>query len=214
MSEQPTTLTTSANRPAPEQVAPHEKEPLFPIAKSWKIASGVAGVMVLLALIGVALTSNNSSAASAYWVSLVPIYGMLCVATAWARARVGERFNRALVARQVFHWLGVAVALVLDFVIRGTGQETSNVAGLNALLLLALGSYLAGIHLDWFFVPVGVLLCLAAILVSKAEQYLWLTLIACVLGFAALFVVRWLLVKAQARKAATGAVTGPQPAGS
>ena len=31
MSEQPTTLTTSANRPAPEQVGPHEKEPLFPI---------------------------------------------------------------------------------------------------------------------------------------------------------------------------------------
>ncbi len=45
---------------------------------------------------------------------------------------------------------------------------------MNALLLLALGCYLAGIHFEWLFCVIGVLLTLTLIVLLKAEQYLWL----------------------------------------
>src|SRR5262249_30872685 len=137
---------------------------LFPIHRSWQIATVVAVVMVLLALLGVGLTTSSSSAAPVYWISLVPVYGFLCIGTAWARSRHGGVFDRPMVLRQLLHWLGIGVALSLDFYIRGTGEESGMGAGLNALLLLALGCFLAGVHLDWLFAPVGVLLAVALII--------------------------------------------------
>jgi hypothetical protein len=176
--------------------APSAEPPLdslFPVPHSWKIASLVASAMVLLALVGVALSTTSSSAAQAYWIALVPVYGLLCLGIAWTRARQEGGTHRPEVIRQVLHWLGIGVALGLNFVVRGSGEETATATGLNALLLLALGCYLAGIHLEWMFVFVGLLLTAALIVVTKAQQYLWLIF---VVGFVAVIVmlaVHWLL---------------------
>src|SRR5262249_43489268 len=86
MNEQPFSKTSTSTS-APESVHAVERRPLFPVSKSWKIASVVAVIMVLLALLGIGLTTTNSAAAPIYWVSLVPIYGLLCVSLAWTRAR-------------------------------------------------------------------------------------------------------------------------------
>lgn len=141
--------------------------------------------MVVLALLGVGLATADVGFARDYWMALVPVYGLLCIFTAWKRARPGEQ----LVLRQLLHWAGIAGAVALDFSIRNTGLETQ-VSGLNALLLLALGCFLAGVHLDWLFVPVGLLLTLTLFLVAKADQYLWLLLVAAALPLAAWIVVR------------------------
>ena len=153
---------------------------------SWKIAGSAAAVMVVLALLGVGLATADVRFARDYWMALVPVYGLLCIFTAWKRARPGEQ----LVLRQLLHWAGIAGAVALDFSIRNTGLETQVASGLNALLLLALGCFLAGVHLDWLFVPVGLLLTLTLFLVAKADQYLWLLLVAAALPLAAWIVVR------------------------
>lgn len=147
----------------------------------------MALIMVVLALIGIGLATTNPRLARNYWMSLVPIYGVLCVVTAWRRSQqVGER----LVLRQVLHWLTIAGFVALDFTIRGTGVETQASAGLNALMLLALGCFLAGVHLDWSFMFVGALLTLTMFMAAKADQYLWLLLVAGALAIAALFAAR------------------------
>jgi len=147
---------------------------------SWRVAGSAAAIMVVLALLGVGLATADVRFARDYWMALVPVYGLLCVFTAWKRERPGDR----LVLRQLLHWGGIAGAVALDFSIRSTGLETQVASGLNALLLLALGCFLAGVHLDWLFVPVGLLLTLTLVLVAKADQYLWLLLVAAVLPLA------------------------------
>ncbi len=142
--------------------------------------------MVVLALLGVGLATAKPLLARNYWVSLVPIYGALCIVTAWRRSQQsGER----LVLRQVLHWLAIAGFVALDFSIRGAGVETQVSAGLNALTLLALGCLLAGVHLDWSFLFVGLLLTLTLFVAAKADQYLWLLFVAGALAIAALFAV-------------------------
>ena len=148
-----------------------------PSHPSWRVAGSAAAVMVVLALIGVGLATAAVGFARNYWMALVPVYGLLCVFTAWKRSRPGEQ----LVLRQLLHWTGIAGAVALDFSIRSSGEETQVASGLNALLLLALGCLLAGVHLDWLFVPVGLLLTLTLFLVAKADQYLWLLLVGAVL---------------------------------
>jgi hypothetical protein len=188
-------------------------QPLFPLARSWKIGSVVGAIMVLFALLGVALSSASNSAAPVYWVSLVPIYGVLCLGIAWARARQDGRPVGPEVIRQLLHWLGIGVALALDFAVRETQVETGKAAGLNALLLLALGCYLAGIHLEWIFTLVGVLLGLALIVVTKAEEYIWLIFLVGGLAVAALLAVQWFLGKARSDAPAPRSAPAPHPTG-
>jgi hypothetical protein len=168
--------------------------------RTWKIALVVAILMVALALLGVGLTTTNRAIAPTYWLSLVPVYGLLCVATAFARKRHGA--SGRLVLRQVFHWLGIAVAIGIDFSVRGTGEMTGEAAGFTALLLLAVGCFLAGVHLEWPFAIVGVLLATALLVVVKADQYLWLVVVVGVLAVAAMIWLMRLLARADVRTGA------------
>lgn len=148
---------------------------------SWKVTGTVALIMVLLALLGVGLATLSAPLARNYWMTLIPIYGVLCTVTAWGRSQQAGAAAGGLVLRQVLHWLGIGGAVLLDFAIRGTGTETQLSSGFNALLLLALGCFLAGVHLDWSFGLVGLLLALTLVFAAKAEQYLWLLFVAGVL---------------------------------
>jgi hypothetical protein len=143
--------------------------------QAWKVGAVAATIMVVLALLGVALTAAHMSVAPKYWIWLVPAYGVLCVLTAFLRARdQGRSFALASVAQQTFHWMVIGGALWLDFYIGGAAEETGVSVGIDALLLLTVGCMLAGVHLDWLFTFVGALLALTLFLVVKAEQYVWL----------------------------------------
>jgi hypothetical protein len=139
----------------------------------WRVGAVVAGIMVVLALIGVGLTTADPQGARRYWMWLVPAYGALCTGVAWVRARSDATHGRRAVVRQVLHWLVIWGAVLLDFRLNATGEETGAAVGLTALLLLAVGCFTAGVHLEPFFVLVGVLLTLTLVVVVKAVQYLW-----------------------------------------
>src|SRR5262249_60243709 len=102
--------------------------------------------------------------------------------------------------RPIWHWLGIGVALVVDFMIRGTGEESGLGAGLNAMLLLAVGCYLAGVHFEWLFAIVGGLLTLALIILMKTDQYLWLIFVIGGLAILAVFGLPKLLEKRYPKK--------------
>lgn len=177
MNDPATHPNTPATPVSGVSMAPRHKDAVL-FQSSWKSALGVAIAMVVLALLGVGLSTTNPSAARTYWVSLVPIYAALCVAVAWTRSRQGGSFTWTLVLRQVLHWLVIAVALGLDFYVRGTGQEASTASGLTALLLLSVGCFLAGVHLEWLFAVVGLLLAFTLVCVAKADQYMWVIFLA------------------------------------
>lgn len=147
---------------------------VFTFDASWKATGTIALIMVGLALLGVGLSTLSAPLARKYWMTLIPIYGVLCTITAWRRSQQAGAAGGRLVLRQVLHWLGIGGAVLIDFAIRGAGVESQQSAGFNALLLLALGCFLAGVHLDWSFGLVGLLLALTLVFAAKAEQYLWL----------------------------------------
>jgi hypothetical protein len=135
----------------------------------WTLVTATAVGMALLALVGVGLAMSNSNAAQSYWIALVPIFGVLCVLTAWYRG--GD--TRSTMLRQVLHWAGIGLAVGIDFAyIKKAGEQTAMAASLNSLLLLALGCYLAGVHMEWLFVLAGALLTLILVVVVIGEQYL------------------------------------------
>jgi len=151
--------------------------PTGTIGRYYRAGAAVAAVMVALALVGVGLSTANRPAALRYWVWLVPVYGLLSIVIAWLRSRQDRALGLGAVVRQVLHWLTIAAAVALDFWMSGTGEESAAAAGFDALLLLAVGCFLTGVHLDWLFAVVGALLALTLVCVVKADQYLWLAFV-------------------------------------
>jgi hypothetical protein len=197
MSDQSTEPTALATK---ELGGGGDQQSRYASARSWKLPSIVVVIMVALALVGVALTSSKNEWAHKYWMALVPVYGILCVATAWDRGRRDPGFRKPDVLSQIFHWLGIGVALWLDFFIRRSGEETLTAASDNALLLLALGCFLAGVHLEWLFAVVGALLMMALVIVVAAEQYVWLIFVVSGVVVAATLVVRRLAARSRKAK--------------
>jgi len=196
MSDQLTDQATATPAATPVgALARDDQHSRYASARSWKFPSVVVMIMIVLALVGVALTSSKSDLASRYWMALVPIYGVLCVATAWDRGRRDPGFRRPGVLSQIFHWLGIGAALWLSSFIRRSGEETVIAASDNALLLLALGCFLAGVHLEWLFAVAGALLMLALVIVVEAEQYVWLIFVVSGFVVAAILVVRRLFAR-------------------
>src|SRR4051812_7289773 len=100
--------TNAALAPKPTGAAPGNPVLAFPHA--WRRAVIVGIIMVLLALLGVGLTTAKSTAAQVYWTSMVPLYGALCVVTAYLSARRGQ-FDFTQVYLQAAHWLGIGLAV-------------------------------------------------------------------------------------------------------
>src|SRR5262245_41323743 len=59
----------------------------------------MAIAMVLLAMVGAAVTLADATWARTYWLTLVPIFGVMCTIAAWDDARALDR----MVVRQILH---------------------------------------------------------------------------------------------------------------
>jgi hypothetical protein len=159
---------------------------------AWRVTVGAAIIMVLLAMLGVGLILANSAVAGTYWIALVPLFGVLCVITAWTRAR-RDQSRLWLTARQGFHWLGIALAVGLDFFARAVREETDLATGLTALLLLAVGTFLAGVYVDWPLIVASLLLFATFVVIALFYEYVWLLLVLGALTLIAIAVAGWLV---------------------
>ena len=106
-----------------------------PDRASGNLSKYMAIVMVLLAMVGAAVTLADATWSRTYWLTLVPIFGLMCIIAAWNDTRALDR----MVVRQILHWLSVGLAIMLDFnFLRGRGEQTAAATGLSSLLILAL----------------------------------------------------------------------------
>ena len=105
--------------------------------------------MAVLALViaGVAYTNISHQPLVGFWEFLTVAMGALCVVTEWPK--VADRQARfQLILRQVLHW-GAILAAMNIMLLSGVQQLLpSPAAGLVLLMLLALGTFLAGLNLS------------------------------------------------------------------
>jgi hypothetical protein len=99
-----------------------------------------------LAIFGVAYSSFTGLAINGYWEFLAVATGLVCIATAWPTAPDRQtRFK--LIWTQAAHWVTILVAMNL-VLLHGVQQLLPiQATGLVLLLLLGMGTVLAGIHL-------------------------------------------------------------------
>ena len=151
-------------------------------------------IILALAIGGVAYTNISQRPLVGYWEFLAIVMGLLCVVTRWSELE-DKRDRVRLMWTQALHWLAVLVAMNI-MLFSGVQQLLPTLAtSLVLLILLALGTFVAGVHLLSLQVGfLGLALALAVPAISWIKQSaLFLILVAGVfcIGLAMAFWSYW-----------------------
>lgn len=159
---------------------------------AWLLRDLPYAAMLLFALGGLVLTSFRGAGTYYYWMALAPVYALICVASGWSSLETGgERFQLALT--QALHWLALLAAMWLMFLPQVRGIENDNATSLSLLILLGLGTFLAGVHARvWRICIVGAFLALSVPAVAWIQESAVLLLVVAVLGIAVVGGFWWL----------------------
>jgi hypothetical protein len=150
--------------------------------------------MLLLSFAGIAYTTFAQQSSALYWEILVPIFAVICIVTGWYPA-YDQRKHWRLLWTQILHWGAFLAAMQLMFMPGVQRIINTSANGLSLLILLALGTFVAGVHAgSWQISVVGIVLALGVPAIAWVEQSALLVLIA-VLALMALVVGVWLVVQ-------------------
>jgi hypothetical protein len=156
------------------------------------------GVVLVLTLIGVAYTSFTKRPTTAYWEFLVPVTGALCIWSGWRSARAKKEDFR-LIWTQVAHWLAFFAAMNLLLLPSVQKMVNADATGLAILLLLALGTFVAGVHIPaWEVCILGVVMALFVPAIAWIEEAALIVLLALIVLIGAGTMFWWIGSKRQA----------------
>jgi hypothetical protein len=159
----------------------------------------VGGGMLALAFVGIAASDVSGASSQTYWTILAIVFGLAAFGLLWLHAGADFPRSRQAVVMAV-HWLGVLAAVELVYLFIAAGRLTNADTGLLNGVVLALGTFLAGVHggawAGWRLVVIGAAIGLATAAVAYLEQYLWVLLGLALLALAAVFFVGRLRARA------------------
>jgi hypothetical protein len=157
---------------------------------TWRsIFDAVVGIaMLLLAFVGVGASDVSGAGSQVYWSLLAIGFGLASLAIDWVHHDDEFHWARSSI-RVVVHWIGVLAAIQLVYVFIASGRVANADVGLLNGTILALGTYLCGVHADWRLMVIGAALAFATASVAYLEQYLWVLFALAVLALAVTFLV-------------------------
>ncbi|HMQ91632.1 MAG TPA: hypothetical protein PKA33_04800 [Amaricoccus sp.] len=144
-------------------------------------------VLLALAFAGIAASDVSAAGTQSYWTLITLIFALASFAVDWQHSGPDFRGSRSAV-RLGLHWAGVFAAVQIVYFFIASGRLANADTGLVNGLILALGTFLCGVHVSWRLMVLGLALGLATGAVAYVEQYLWV-----LLGLALLAVVALLL---------------------
>ena len=167
----------------------------------WKVEFVLLCLMLLIAIVGMAVTQASVNGAWEYWLFAVFVFAGIGTFRDFKWARLTKKPIWKSMIKQVIHWSVLLVVMKALFWMEQYNAISRESASLAAILLLAMTSIHAGLHFHWTFAIVGVVLAVMAVVLGVLEQSMllsWLVVVPLVLGGAVLFFFR-------ARKVARGA---------
>jgi hypothetical protein len=150
------------------------------------IVEAVAGAVMLVAgFSAIAASDVSASGSRIYCTVLVVAFGAAALAAEWLYSGHTAMDTRTA-TRIVLHWFGVFVTIQLVYYFVASGRFANADTGLANGLILALGTFLAGVHGTWRLVVIGIALAVAAAAVAFVEEYLWVLFAVAILAIVAL----------------------------
>jgi hypothetical protein len=157
---------------------------------TWRsvVDAGLGIAMLAFGFLGIAALDDTGTGSQAYW-SLVTIgFGAAALVMEWIHADAKFEWGRGTL-RILLHWVGVLIAIQFAYLFIAEGRAAAQVPGLVNGAVLALGTYLCGVHSDWRLVVIGAALGFATAIVAVLSRYLWVLLLVAVLALVVTFLI-------------------------
>jgi hypothetical protein len=150
-------------------------------------------LVLILTLLGVAYTSFLKQPIMGYWDLLAPVIGFVCIGSGWPSAN-DKNARLQLICTQALHW--AAFLLVTNMMLLPNVQRILNASatGLAVLMLLALGTFTAGVHvLSWQVCLLGIImaLCVPAAAWIEASALIIVLILVAALGIGVVLWWHW-----------------------
>jgi hypothetical protein len=133
--------------------------------------------LIALSAIGIAVTDFSPRYGFWYWMAMVPIFGGFSLYSGWSKATSQGISVSTVLRTQLLHWIGLLVAIVIVFFLLRTGRINNIEAGIVALLMFAFATFLAGVHFDWRYMVVGIILGAAVVGAALVQEFIWMIMI-------------------------------------
>ncbi len=162
------------------------------IRRHKKIEEWTLILVVVVSLIGVAITNFDPIESYRYWLLTAVFYALAGMVISVSKQRRDQVLKMPLTNRlidQLILWCGVFFAVMSIYVIVKIGRINYEAAGFVVLLILGLGVFTDGIRFSWRFSMIGMLMMLSAVIAAYIVAYVWLILGGIVL---AVVVAYWL----------------------
>ncbi|MGD9545581.1 MAG: hypothetical protein AB7F41_16430 [Methylocystis sp.] len=115
-------------------------------------------VMLSTAVLGIGIVTFTGQPVALYWELLTPLYCAICIYVGWRHAHTTHERTR-LVWTQVLHWAAFLFGMWLIYSPPLRKLIDVNAAGLNLMVLLAVATFVAGVHAAaWQICVVGIIL--------------------------------------------------------
>lgn len=140
-------------------------------------------IMLSMAVLGIGLVTFTGEPVGFYWEILTLIYCALCIYVGWRNAPTQpERIK--LMWTQVLHWAAFLAAMWLIYTPTMRALVDVNATGLNLMVLLALGTFVAGVHAEaWQICVVGLILALfvpAMAIIQRSSLFIMVALLGAI----------------------------------
>jgi hypothetical protein len=186
---------TRANREAEAARADAVQKP---IPLRWLLHDSPFIAMLLLALAGLVFRLPVT-----YWIILTPIFGVISIVAGWAHFETRQA-RVALVYSLALNWCALMLAIYLLYNSGVQGVLNANANSLAMMILLALGTFVAGVQAKvWRICAVGAALFLAVPGLGWLDQSP-LLLTAATLVIIALGGLTWWVTQGQKAREAFG----------
>jgi hypothetical protein len=137
-------------------------------------------IMLSMAVLGIGLVTFTGEPIGLYWEILTIVYCALCILVGWRYAAT-KHDRIKLVWTQVLHWAAFLAAMWLIYTPTMRALVDVNATGLNLMVLLALGTFVAGVHAEaWQICEVGLILALfvpAMAIVQRSSLFIMVALL-------------------------------------
>lgn len=167
-------------------------------------------VLMVLALVGIAMTYFRPETSYRYWLVMVPLFGIACVSIEWSRARRRGQSGLGIIRDELLHWFGALVAVYLIYMMMSAGQLDNTNAGLVTILTLALATYLAGVHLGWRIHLIGAFLGAIIAMQIFFKAYIWLLVL---IGLALIAAYLYFRISSTKKKPSVSGDSAPSSTG-
>jgi hypothetical protein len=156
-------------------------------------------IVLTLTIFGVAYTSVSHQPLIGYWQFLAVAVGLVCVTTGWLHIHdPTARFR--MIWTQALHWLAFLVAMNIVLLANVQLTLTATATGLTLLMLLALGTFVAGVHVSWQICVLGLIMGLLVPAIAWLTQSALLLLLSLIAIFGLVTTFWWRFGERRARK--------------